>query len=85
MGQSRKFTKRSTLGVILALALGALSLANWAERGRFGVPEDGVMWADSEAGVVASPGRNRKPGCTGGSAAGRQAGLDRRAPRRRGT
>ena len=54
MGQSRNFTKRLTLGVILALALGALSLSNWAERGRFGVPEDGVLWADSEAGVVAS-------------------------------
>ncbi len=54
MGQSRKLTKRSTLGVILAVALGALSLANWVERGRFGVPEDGVMWADSEAGVLAS-------------------------------
>ena len=40
-------------GVILALALGTLSLVNWVERGRFGVPEDGIMWADTEAGVSA--------------------------------
>ena len=36
------------------MVLAAVSLANWAERGRFGVPEDGVVWADSEAGVSAS-------------------------------
>lgn len=61
MGQSRRFTKRLTLGVTLAVALGALSLANWAERGRFGVPEDGVVWADSEAGVVASRVESESP------------------------
>ena len=42
------------LGVIVAMALGSLTLLNWAERSRFGVPEDGVMWADTEAGVSAS-------------------------------
>ena len=61
MGASRKLTKRSTLGVIFAVALGALSLANWVERGRFGVPEDGVMWADSEAGVLASRVESESP------------------------
>ena len=54
MASSRKILKRSVLGAIVALALGALSLVNWAQRGRFGVPEDGVTWADSQAGVVAS-------------------------------
>ena len=53
MGQSRKLSKRKAFGVILAMALVAVSLANWAERGSFGVPEDGVMWADTEAGVSA--------------------------------
>ena len=53
MSPFRNFSNRSALGVILAVALGALSLANWAERGRFGVPEDGVVWDDSEAGVLA--------------------------------
>ena len=54
MVRSLKLSKRALLGVGLALALGALSVANWLERGRFGVPEDGVMWTDSEAGVSAS-------------------------------
>lgn len=54
MVRSLNLSKRALLGVGLALALGALSLANWLERGRFGVPEDGVMWSDSEAGVSAS-------------------------------
>ena len=54
MNLSRKLTRRSTLGVILVVLLGGLSLANWAERGRFGVPEDGVAWVDSEGGVTAS-------------------------------
>ena len=36
------------------MSLAAISLANWAQRGRFGVPEDGVVWADSEAGISAS-------------------------------
>ena len=53
MVRSRELSRRLSLGVILAVALGTLSLVNWAERGRFGVPEDGIMWADSEAGVSA--------------------------------
>lgn len=53
MVRSRELSRRLSLGVILAVALGTLSLLNWMERGRFGVPEDGVMWADSEAGVSA--------------------------------
>ncbi len=52
MVQSREKAKRLAAG-ILVTGLVALSLANWAERGRFGVPEDGVMWTDSEAGVAA--------------------------------
>ncbi len=43
------------------MALAAVSLANWAERGRFGVPEDGVMWTDSEAGVSASTVESESP------------------------
>ena len=50
----RKLSKRTALGVTVLVALGALSLANWVERGHFGVPEDGVVWADREAGVTAS-------------------------------
>ena len=53
MARSRARSRRLSLGVILAVALGALSLLNWMERGRFGVPEDGVVWADTEAGVSA--------------------------------
>ena len=53
MVRSRELSRRLSLGVILAVALGTLSLVNWVERGRFGVPEDGIMWADSEAGVSA--------------------------------
>jgi phage tail protein X len=53
MVRSRELSRRLSLGVIIAVALGTLSLLNWAERGRFGVPEDGVMWADAEAGVSA--------------------------------
>lgn len=53
MVRSRELSRRLSLGVILAVALGTLSLVNWMERGRFGVPEDGIMWADSEAGVSA--------------------------------
>ena len=54
MVRSRELSRRLSLGVILAVTLGTLSLVNWAERGRFGVPEDGIMWADSEAGVSAA-------------------------------
>ncbi len=61
MVPSRKILKRSALGAIVALALGALSLVNWAQRGRFGVPEDGVTWADSEAGVLASRVESKSP------------------------
>ena len=53
MVRSRELSRRLSLGVIIAVALGTLSLLNWVERGRFGVPEDGVMWADAEAGVSA--------------------------------
>lgn len=53
MVRSRELSRRLSLGVILAVTLGTLSLVNWVERGRFGVPEDGIMWADSEAGVSA--------------------------------
>ena len=53
MVRSRELSRRLSIGVILAVALGTLSLLNWVERGRFGVPEDGVMWADAEAGVSA--------------------------------
>ena len=53
MVQSREVTKRFAIGALVSMALIALSLANWAERGRFGVPEDGVVWSDSEAGVAA--------------------------------
>ncbi len=49
-----KESKRAMAGLVVAAALLALSLANWLERGRFGVPEDGVMWADREAGVLAA-------------------------------
>ena len=44
------------------MALIALSLANWSERGRFGVPEDGVVWSDSEAGVAALRVDSASPG-----------------------
>ena len=54
MVKSLEVSKRSTLGVSLVLVLSVLSFANWAERGRFGVPEDGVVWVDAEAGVSAS-------------------------------
>lgn len=54
MLRSSKISKRTTAGLVVAAALLGLSLANWLERGRFGVPEDGVMWADREAGVLAS-------------------------------
>lgn len=50
----RKLSRRGALGVIVLVALGALSLLNWVERGRFGVPEDGVVWEDRKAGVTAS-------------------------------
>ena len=53
MARSRELSRRLSLGVILAVALSALSLLNWMERGRTGVPEDGIMWANSEAGVSA--------------------------------
>ena len=45
----------------MVAVLGALSLANWAERDRFRVPEDGVVWADSEAGVLASRVESNSP------------------------
>ena len=61
MVQSLNLSKRTLLGVGLALALGTLSVANWVDRGRFGVPEDGVMWIDSEAGVSASRIENQSP------------------------
>ena len=54
MVRSRELSKRSVVGAVVLMALAAISLANWVERGRFGVPEDGVVWADSEAGVLAS-------------------------------
>lgn len=53
MVQSRKIAKRFAAGAVVATALVALSLANWAERGRFEVPEDGVVWSDSGGSVVA--------------------------------
>ena len=42
------------MGLIVAMALGAITLVNWTERGRFEVPEDGIVWANAETGVVAS-------------------------------
>ena len=62
MVRSREFAKRFWPGLVVATVLVALSLANWAERGRFGVPEDGVMWGDSEAGVAASRVEPESPG-----------------------
>lgn len=38
----------------MGLALCVLSLANWAQRSHFGVPEDGVMWVDTDAGILAA-------------------------------
>ena len=61
MVQSLNLSKRTLLGVGLVLTLGALSVANWGDRGRFGVPEDGVMWIDSEAGVLASRVETKSP------------------------
>lgn len=61
MVQSLNLSKRTLLGVGLVLTLGALSVANWVDRGRFGVPEDGVMWIDSEAGVLASRVETKSP------------------------
>ncbi len=46
--------KWTVLGAFVGLALGALSLANWAQRSHFGVPEDGVVWVDADAGVEAA-------------------------------
>ncbi len=68
------------MGVILAMALLALTLVNWVERGRFGVPEVGVSWVSTESGVVAdaveaeSPAAlvGVRPGDTLRSIAGRQ-------------
>ncbi len=54
MSRSLKFSKRLWPVAAVLAVLGALSLANWAERGRFGVPEDGVMWTDTEGGVTAA-------------------------------
>lgn len=62
MVQSRKLAKRIAIGAIALMALIAVSLANWAERGRFGVPEDGVVWSDSEAGVAALRVDSASPG-----------------------
>ncbi len=61
MVQSREITKRCAPWVALA-ALAALSLGNWVERGRFEVPEDGVVWRDSDAGVAASRVASESPG-----------------------
>ncbi len=38
----------------MGLALCVLSLANWAQRSHFGVPEDGVVWVDTDAGIEAA-------------------------------
>ena len=54
MIQLHQILKRPGLGVIAMVTLGTLVLVNWNERGRFGVPEDGVVWADLEAGVTAT-------------------------------
>ena len=54
MVRFRRLSKRSVVGAVVLMVLAAISLANWAERGRFGLPEDGVVWTDSEAGVSAS-------------------------------
>lgn len=62
MVQSREIAKRLAVGAIALVALLAVSLANWAERGRFGVPEDGVVWSDSEAGVAALRVDSASPG-----------------------
>ncbi len=61
MIRSRLITKRFAPWVAL-VALIALSLGNWVERGRYEVPEDGVVWSDSEAGVVASGVASESPG-----------------------
>ena len=47
-------SRRQTLGIVVVAVLGALTFVNWAERGRFGVPEDGVTWVGTEAGVIAA-------------------------------
>ncbi len=44
----------TVLGAFVGLALGMLSLANWAQRRHFGAPEDGVVWVDADAGVKAA-------------------------------
>ncbi len=61
MTKSRELAQRFGPWVALA-ALLALSLGNWVERGRHEVPEDGVVWRDSEAGVVASGVASESPG-----------------------
>lgn len=62
MVRSRKITKRFAVGAVVTAALLALSLANWAERGRFEVPEDGVVWSDSEGSVAAVRVVSKSPG-----------------------
>ena len=89
MVQSRELAKRFAIGTIALMALIAVSLANWAERGRFGVPEDGVVWSDSDAGVAAvridsaSPGAlvGVRPGDILRSIAGRAVGEALDVPR----
>ncbi|MDE0104384.1 MAG: ATP-binding protein [Bryobacterales bacterium] len=49
-----KISRRQTVGIVIAAALIALTFVNWADRGRFKVPEDGVNWIETEAGVVAA-------------------------------
>lgn len=61
MVRSHQIAKRFAPWVALA-ALAALSLGNWVERGRYGVPEDGVVWRNSEAGVAASRVVSKGPG-----------------------
>ncbi len=61
MIRSREELKRYALGILALVAVGALSLVNWAQRDRFRVPEDGVVWTDSAAGVLAARVESNSP------------------------
>lgn len=61
MNRSRNDSRRLALGIACMAVLGAVSLANWVERGRFGVPEDGVLWADRVGRVAAERVRPEGP------------------------